>query len=67
MIIGPKPQPKRPNMSTIVFIDTRGGKLPKAAQEAVTYASQLGRRTRDRRDLRRCKGLETLVRKAPAR
>jgi electron transfer flavoprotein alpha subunit len=28
-------------MSTIVFIDTRGGKLPKAAQEAVTYASQL--------------------------
>jgi len=29
-------------MSTIVFIDTRGEKLPKAAQEAVTYASQLG-------------------------
>ncbi|HQW87262.1 MAG TPA: electron transfer flavoprotein subunit alpha/FixB family protein, partial [Flavobacteriales bacterium] len=28
-------------MSTIVFIDTRGEKLPKAAQEAVTYASQL--------------------------
>lgn len=28
-------------MSTIVFIDTRGPKLPKAAQEAVTYASQL--------------------------
>ncbi|MBK9147260.1 MAG: electron transfer flavoprotein subunit alpha/FixB family protein [Flavobacteriales bacterium] len=28
-------------MSTIVFIDTRGDKLPKAAQEAVTYASQL--------------------------
>lgn len=28
-------------MSTIVFIDTRGAKLPKAAQEAVTYASQL--------------------------
>ncbi|MBK9628543.1 MAG: hypothetical protein IPO56_12810 [Flavobacteriales bacterium] len=29
-------------MSTIVFIDTRGEKLPKAAQEAVTYASKLG-------------------------
>ena len=29
-------------MSTIVFIDTRGEKLPKAAQEAVTFASQLG-------------------------
>jgi electron transfer flavoprotein alpha subunit len=28
-------------MSTIVFIDTRGEKLSKAAQEAVTYASQL--------------------------
>lgn len=28
-------------MSTIVFIDTRGEKLPKAAQEAVTYAAQL--------------------------
>ena len=28
-------------MSTIVFIDTRGEKLPKAAQEAVTYASHL--------------------------
>jgi electron transfer flavoprotein alpha subunit len=28
-------------MSTIVFIDTRGTKIPKAAQEAVTYASQL--------------------------
>ena len=28
-------------MSTIVFIDTRGAKLPKAAQEAVTYASKL--------------------------
>ncbi len=28
-------------MSTIVFIDTRGDKLPKAAVEAVTYASQL--------------------------
>jgi electron transfer flavoprotein alpha subunit len=28
-------------MSTIVFIDTRGEKLPKAAQEAVTFASQL--------------------------
>ncbi|HOY29414.1 MAG TPA: electron transfer flavoprotein subunit alpha/FixB family protein, partial [Flavobacteriales bacterium] len=28
-------------MSTIVFIDTRGEKLPKAAQEAVTYASKL--------------------------
>jgi electron transfer flavoprotein alpha subunit len=28
-------------MSTIVFIDTRGEKIPKAAQEAVTYASQL--------------------------
>lgn len=28
-------------MSTIAFIDTRGDKLPKAAQEAVTYASQL--------------------------
>ncbi len=28
-------------MSTIVFIDTRGERLPKAAQEAVTYASQL--------------------------
>jgi electron transfer flavoprotein alpha subunit len=28
-------------MSTIVFIDTRGEKLPKAAQEAVSYASQL--------------------------
>lgn len=28
-------------MSVIVFIDTRGEKLPKAAQEAVTYASQL--------------------------
>ncbi|WKZ66123.1 MAG: electron transfer flavoprotein subunit alpha/FixB family protein [Flavobacteriales bacterium] len=28
-------------MSTIVFIDTRGDKLPKAAQEAVTYASRL--------------------------
>lgn len=28
-------------MSAIVFIDTRGEKLPKAAQEAVTYASQL--------------------------
>ncbi len=28
-------------MSTIVFIDTRGDKVPKAAQEAVTYASQL--------------------------
>ncbi|MDX9750389.1 MAG: electron transfer flavoprotein subunit alpha/FixB family protein [Flavobacteriales bacterium] len=28
-------------MNTIVFIDTRGEKLPKAAQEAVTYASQL--------------------------
>lgn len=28
-------------MSTIAFIDTRGEKLPKAAQEAVTYASQL--------------------------
>lgn len=28
-------------MSTIVFIDTRGDKLPKAAQEAVTYASKL--------------------------
>ncbi len=27
-------------MSTIVFIDTRGEKLPKAAQEAVTYASK---------------------------
>ena len=25
----------------IVFIDTRGDKIPKAAQEAVTYASQL--------------------------
>jgi electron transfer flavoprotein alpha subunit len=28
-------------MSTIVFIDTRGEKLPKAAQEAVSYASKL--------------------------
>jgi len=28
-------------MSTIVFLDTRGEKLPKAAREAVTYASQL--------------------------
>lgn len=28
-------------MSTIVFIDTRGNKIPKAAQEAVTYASKL--------------------------
>jgi len=28
-------------MSTIVFIDTRGKKIPKAAQEAVTYASKL--------------------------
>ncbi len=28
-------------MSTIVFIDTRGEKLPKSAQEAVTYASKL--------------------------
>ncbi len=28
-------------MSTIVFIDTRGEKIPKAAQEAVTYASRL--------------------------
>lgn len=28
-------------MSTIVFIDTRGDKLPKAALEAVTFASQL--------------------------
>ncbi len=28
-------------MSTIVFIDTRGEKIPKAAQEAVTYASKL--------------------------
>ncbi len=28
-------------MTTIVFIDTRGEKLPKAAQEAVTYASKL--------------------------
>jgi electron transfer flavoprotein alpha subunit len=28
-------------MSTIVFIDTRGERLPKSAQEAVTYASQL--------------------------
>ncbi len=28
-------------MSTIVFIDTRGDKIPKAAQEAVTYASKL--------------------------
>ena len=28
-------------MSTIVFIDTRGEKIPKAAQEAVTWASQL--------------------------
>jgi len=28
-------------MSVLVFIDTRGEKLPKAAQEAVTYASQL--------------------------
>ena len=28
-------------MSTIVFIDTRGEKISKAAQEAVTYASQL--------------------------
>ncbi|MEZ4738935.1 MAG: electron transfer flavoprotein subunit alpha/FixB family protein [Flavobacteriales bacterium] len=28
-------------MSTIVFIDTRGEKLPKAAQEAVTYASKV--------------------------
>lgn len=28
-------------MSTIAFIDTRGDKLPKAAQEAVTYASLL--------------------------
>jgi electron transfer flavoprotein alpha subunit len=28
-------------MSTIVFIDTRGNKIPKAAQEAVSYASQL--------------------------
>ncbi len=28
-------------MSTIVFIDTRGEKLPKAAQEAVAYASKL--------------------------
>jgi electron transfer flavoprotein alpha subunit len=28
-------------MSTIVFIDTRGEKLSKAAQEAVTFASQL--------------------------
>lgn len=29
-------------MSTIVFIDTRGEKIPKAAQEAVSFASQLG-------------------------
>ncbi len=28
-------------MSVLVFIDTRGEKLPKAAQEAVTYASKL--------------------------
>jgi len=28
-------------MSTIVFIDTRGDKIPKAAREAVTYASKL--------------------------
>ncbi|MCB9169662.1 MAG: electron transfer flavoprotein subunit alpha/FixB family protein [Flavobacteriales bacterium] len=28
-------------MSTIVFIDTRGKKIPKAATEAVTYAHQL--------------------------
>ncbi len=28
-------------MSTIVFIDTRGERLPKTAQEAVTYAAQL--------------------------
>ena len=28
-------------MSTIVFIDTRGEKIPKAAQEAVTYSSKL--------------------------
>ncbi|MBL0128734.1 MAG: electron transfer flavoprotein subunit alpha/FixB family protein [Flavobacteriales bacterium] len=28
-------------MSVIVFIDSRGDKIPKAAQEAVTYASQL--------------------------
>lgn len=28
-------------MSTIVFVDTRGEKLPKAAQEAVSYASAL--------------------------
>lgn len=28
-------------MSTIVFIDTRGEKIPKAAQEAVSYASKL--------------------------
>ncbi len=28
-------------MSTIVFIDTRGDKIPKAAQEAVTYAGKL--------------------------
>jgi electron transfer flavoprotein alpha subunit len=28
-------------MSTVVFIDTRGEKLPKAAQEAVTFAAQL--------------------------
>ncbi|HEY0978909.1 MAG TPA: electron transfer flavoprotein subunit alpha/FixB family protein [Flavobacteriales bacterium] len=29
-------------MSVVVFIDTRGEKISKAAQEAVTYASQLG-------------------------
>ncbi|HRH68751.1 MAG: electron transfer flavoprotein subunit alpha/FixB family protein [Flavobacteriales bacterium] len=28
-------------MSVLVFIDTRGDKIPKAAQEAVTYASKL--------------------------
>lgn len=28
-------------MSVLVFIDTRGEKIPKAAQEAVTYASKL--------------------------
>jgi hypothetical protein len=54
-------------MSTIVFIDTRGDKLPKAAQEAVTYASKLAGGPVTASDLRHGSNLETLVRKEQAR
>ncbi len=47
-------------MSTIVFIDTRGEKLPKAAQEAVTYASKLAGKPVTAVTFGNAAGLETL-------